>query len=54
MRKKNINNSLLINNLSTLYLKQYLEYMNKKNAVVQAQSIKYKDPYTNKYFQQYL
>jgi hypothetical protein len=54
MRKKNINNSLLINNLSTLYFKQYLEYMNKKNAVVQAQSIKYTDPYTNKYFQQYL
>ena len=54
MRKKNENNSLLINNISNLYFKEYLHHINKKNGVVQAQSVKYTDPYKNKYFQQYL
>jgi len=51
-RQTNKNN--ILNILSNIYLKRYIEIMNKQNAESYKMFLKYQEPKTNKYYQAYL
>jgi len=48
------NNKKIIDSLTEIYFKRCLEYVNKKNAVVYNEFLKYDKPAENKYYQQFL
>jgi hypothetical protein len=48
------NNNKIIDNLTEIFFKRCLEYVNNKNAIVYNEFLKYDNPSKNKYYQQYV